>query len=170
MKLDIRRGFTKTGISCEGKPLFIIKSTRFLSSEKIICHIDGSPAYSVKRDPHPLDRRDKYIFTNCDTKNEFFAWVDRDMCHNRTMTLYKYLVAGPVRLCIEAESFFGELCIEHTVLKRFNISINGKKCGSITSRMISCDEIDDPGLLSVLYVFSLYILSGEEYYRAADAI
>ena len=168
MELCIKRGFNKSTIIHNGEPVFIIKNARIFGTEKIICHNDGSCAYSVRRDPKPLDNRDKYIFTDQDSKNEFYAWVNKDISHGKNLPFYKYFLLKPINLCIEAESFFGELYLEHIGFGKFNILINGKKCGFMTKHMINCSEIDDLGLLAVLYVFSGYILSGEEYYRVVN--
>ena len=163
MKLDVKRYPAKTVIYGGGKPIFIIKSARLLSHEKIILRPDGTAVYSIRRDPKPLDRRVKYIFTDCAAKNEFFAWVNQ-------VPKRAIFSSYPIKLRIEAESFFGELDIKRVGTSKFAVRINGSDAGTVTRRSIECSEIDDAGLLAVLYVLCRYILSGEEYYRAADAI
>lgn len=172
MELKIKHGLSKTVITdTENKTLFIIKGTNFFKSGKIILSPDGTPVYSVMKALKPLDHRDKYIFTDCISKNEFFAWIDRDIFKKRKSSpLYKCFLFSPLEIYIEAESFFGELCIRRGGISEFDILINGSKHGSITNRKITCDTIDDAALLSVLYVFSTCISRGEELCRTADAI
>lgn len=171
MELKIKRGLSKTNIiDSSGNTVFIIKNKSIFSIEKTIFFTDGSRAYSVRRDPKPLDRRDKYIFTDYASKNEFYAWADIAAYQNhKSIPLYKYFFFSPLEIYIEAESFFGELCINRSGISKFDIVINGRKRGNITSKRIICDDIDDAGLLAVLYVFSLYIIHSEEICRIADA-
>lgn len=171
MELKVKRGLSKVWITDNlGSALFIIKNKSFFSPEKTILRPNGMPAYSVKIDPNPLDRRDKYIFTDCESKNEFYAWVDSELYSAaKPIPFYKYFFFTPIEIYIEAESFFGELCIKRSGISKFDILLNGIKHGNITSRKIICEDIDDAGLLAVLYVFSDYIIHNEERYRIADA-
>ncbi len=169
MKLNIKRGFFKSLITDNDKnTLFIIKSKSILSTEKVICHTDGTPVYSIRKDPMPLDRRDKYIFTEHTTQNEFYAWVDISS-NRKSVPFYKRLLSVPFEIHIEAESFFGELLIKRSSVSKFDIYINGRKSGSVSRKHISCDDIDDAGLLSVLYLFTEYIARSENLTRAASS-
>lgn len=114
--------------------------------------------YSVKIDHKPLDKRIKYIFTEHETQNEFYAWADYKWNDTETngsalKKLYDIFVTPPIEFYIEAESFFGELCIRRSKFNKFDILINNKLKGLITNHKISCDEIDDKALLAMLYVF-----------------
>ena len=171
MELKIKRSLSGTQIiNSLNETIFIIKSKNFFNPEKMIFHPDGSAAYSVKSDPKPLDRRDKYIFTDYSSKNEFYAWVDSRIYESgKSIPLCRYLLFTPIEIYIEAESFFGELCIRRSGISKFDIYVNDRKKGAITSRKIICEDIDDAGLLSVLYVFSNYIVQNEEVCRIADA-
>lgn len=171
MELKIRRGLSRTRITdSEGNVLFIIKGKSFFSLEKTVLYPDATPAYSVKKDPKPLDRRDKYIFKDYDSKNEFYAWADSEAYQcDKSFPLYKYFFFAPVEIYIEAESFFGELSIRRSGISKFDIFINGRKKGIISRKKVICDDIDDAGLLSVLYVFTDYIINSEEVCRIADA-
>lgn len=172
MKLKIKRGLSKTVVTTpEKQPLFIIKNKEFLSTEKIILNHDGTEAYSIKKDPKPLDSRDKYIFTDHATKNEFYAWVDCDIYKRvKAIPFFKFFFFSPFEIFIEAESFFGELCIKRGGISSFDIFLNGKKHGAITGKSIVCDSIDDAALLTVLYAFTDYISSTEENYRTEDIV
>ncbi len=144
MELKIKRGLSGTQITnSSDETIFIIKSKNFFNPEKMIFRADGSAAYSVKSDPKPLDRRDKYIFTDYSSKNEFYAWVDSRIYESgKSIPLCRYLLFTP----IEIESFFGELCIRRSGISKFDIYINNRKKGTITSRKITCEDIDDAGL------------------------
>jgi hypothetical protein len=171
MKLKIKHGLSKKFIISEDKQtLFIIKSKGFLGTEAIISNPDGTPVFSVKKDPNPLDRRDKYIFTEHSTQNEFYAWAENDVYGGNTpVPIRKRIFSLPVEIRVEAESFFGELLIKRSSAFKFGIFINGKSCGFVTRRSIECDNIDNAGLLAVLYLFTNYISGSEELVHAANA-
>lgn len=171
MELNIKHRLLKTIITTTDKQaLFIIKNQACTELEKIISRPDGMPVYSIKKDPIPLDHRDKYIFTDYISKNEFFAWIDHEIFKIRKPSLlYRCFLFSPLEIYIEAESFFGELSIRRSGISRFDIFINGRKKGIISRKKVICDDIDDAGLLSVLYAFTDYIINSEEVCRIADA-
>lgn len=169
MELNIRHRLRNIYISDSDKnDLFVIESKRFLTNNKTICDINGKAVYSIRLDPNPLDNRVKYIFTEHETKNEFYAWVDMSLYSNRTFLSRIFL--PPLEFYIEAESFFGEIEIKRKELRKFYILINGKVKGFITKNKISCEDIDDKGLLAMLYVFSVYLSDNEEQFKVADMI
>ena len=121
----------------------------------------------VKIDPKPLDKRIKYIFTEHETQNEFYAWADYKWNDTETngsalKKLYDIFVTPPIEFYIEAESFFGELCIRRSKFNKFDILINNKLKGLITNHKISCDEIDDKALLAMLLRFSKLFADNEK--------
>lgn len=172
MELKINRLPTKTKITTDDKQLlFIIKNKSLFNTEKIILKPDGTAAYSIKRDPKPLDSRDKYIFTDLTSKNEFYAWVDCKLYNRgRKIPIYRQFLFSKLEFYIDAESFFGEICIERIGLSKFDILINGKKRGRITRKSISCEDIDDTALLCVLYALTNYISASEDNIRTENAI
>jgi hypothetical protein len=154
----------------EKELLFTIKNRAFSDLKNAVLNPDGSPAYSIRKDPAPLDSRDKYIFTDHTSKNEFFAWVERNLFHRvKNNSVRSIFFFSPLEIFIEAESFFGELCIKRGGISEFDIFLNGSKQGIISKKRITCDIIDDPALLAVLYVFTNYIARKEEICRAADS-
>lgn len=168
MELKIKNLFFKSYIlNAENKTEFIIKKNLKTYGEYSICNNFGETVYSVKIDPKPLDKRIKYIFTEHETQNEFYAWADYkwndETNENGTLKkLYDIFVTPPIEFYIEAESFFGELCIRRSKFNKFDILINNKIKGSITSNKISCEEIDDKALLAMLYVFSKFVADNEK--------
>jgi heme-degrading monooxygenase HmoA len=171
MKLNIKHRFRATEIIDEKQDtLFIIKNKSFFSSDKNISTTDGTPVFSIKKDLNPLDHRDKYIFTEYSTQNEFYAWVDSNLFQaQKSRPFFKRLMSSPIEIYLEAESFFGELLIQRSGISKFDILLNGSKRGSITRKSIECGDIDDAGLLSVLYLLTNYIVGSEELLHAANA-
>lgn len=145
-------------LNTENQTEFIIKKNLKTYGEYSVCNNIGEIVYSVKIDPKPLDKRIKYVFTEHETQNEFYAWADYKWNDTETngsalKKLYDIFVTPPIEFYIEAESFFGELCIRRSKFNKFDILINNKLKGLITNHKISCDEIDDKALLAMLYVF-----------------
>ena len=146
---------------------FIIKKNLKTYGEYSVCNSSGEIVYSVKIDPKALDKRIKYVFTEHETQNEFYAWADYKWNDTETTgsalkKLYDIFVTPPIEFYIEAESFFGELCIRRSKFNKFDILINNKLKGLITNHKISCDEIDDKALLAMLYVFSKFVSDNEK--------
>ena len=168
MELKIKKIFFKSYIlNTENQTEFIIKKNLKTYGEYSFCNSSGEIVYSVKIDPKPLDKRIKYVFTEHETQNEFYAWADYKWNDTETngsalKKLYDIFVTPPIEFYIEAESFFGELCIRRSKFNKFDILINNKLKGLITNHKISCDEIDDKALLAMLYVFSKFVSDNEK--------
>ena len=77
MELKIKKIFFKSYIlNTENQTEFIIKKNLKTYGEYSVCNSSGEIVYSVKIDPKPLDKRIKYVFTEHETQNEFYAWAD----------------------------------------------------------------------------------------------
>ena len=77
MELKIKENFFKSYIlNTENQTEFIIKKNLKTYGEYSVCNNIGEIVYSVKIDPKPLDKRIKYVFTEHETQNEFYAWAD----------------------------------------------------------------------------------------------
>ena len=145
MELKIKKIFFKSYIlNTENQTEFIIKKNLKTYGEYSVCNSSGEIVYSVKIDPKPLDKRIKYVFTEHETQNEFYAWADYKWNDTETngsalKKLYDIFVTPPIEFYIEAESFFGELCIRRSKFNKFDILINNKLKGLITNHKISCD-------------------------------
>ena len=157
MELKIKKIFFKSYIlNTENQTEFIIKKNLKTYGEYSVCNSSGEIVYSVKIDHKPLE-----------TQNEFYAWADYKWNDTETngsalKKLYDIFVTPPIEFYIEAESFFGELCIRRSKFNKFDILINNKLKGLITNHKISCDEIDDKALLAMLYVFSKFVSDNEK--------
>lgn len=171
MKLKIKNYIAKTFITTtDNEVVYTIKNRSLFDQEKIIYNSDNEIIYTVRRDPKPLDRRAKYIFKENDTGNEFYAWVGCRPYKREGAALHRLFLFSPLEFYIEAESFFGEICIRRSGISKFSIFMNGKKEGSITNKSIECDTIDDPALLCVLVNLSKHISDSEDSIRMADAV
>lgn len=166
MELGIKRGFLKTAISENNNVIYTV-STPLLKKSRNISDTDGKVIFTIGLDPKPLDSRIKYIFTEHETGNIFYAWTDRQLGGMRLKNLLSF---SPIEYFIEVESFFGEITVRRTGIKKFDILINGREKGHITRSKISCEEIDDRGLLSMIYVFSLYLAENEKLLRAESLV
>ena len=109
MELKIKKIFFKSYIlNTENQTEFIIKKNLKTYGEYSVCNSSGEIVYSVKIDPKPLDKRIKYIFTEHETQNEFYAWADYKWNDTETngsalKKLYDIFVTPPIEFYIEAE-------------------------------------------------------------------
>ena len=166
MELSIKRGLCKTVI-CENDNEIYTISAPLLGKKYGIYDADGKAVFTIGLDPKPLDNRIKYIFTEHETGNTFYAWTDK---HLGGIHLKNLLSFSPIEYFIEAESFFGEIAVKRTGLNKFDITINGRGKGHITRNKISCEEIDDRGLLAMIYVFSRYLAENERLLKAENLV
>ena len=166
MELGIKRGFLKTTISENDNVIYTV-STPLLKKSRYISNTDGKAIFTIGLDPKPLDSRIKYIFTEHETGNTFYAWTEKQLGGIRLRNLLSF---SPIEYYIEAESFFGEIAVKRTGLNKFDITINGRKKGYITRNKIFCEEIDDGGLLAMIYVFSRYLAENERLLKAENLV
>ena len=98
MELKIKKIFFKSYIlNTENQTEFIIKKNLKTYGEYSVCNSSGEIVYSVKIDPKPLDKRIKYVFTEHETQNEFYAWADykwndtknKRLCFKETLRYFR---------------------------------------------------------------------------------
>lgn len=157
MLLKIKRHLFGTVIRDEsGKGVYKLTGSA-LNENKLLTDMDGRLLFSVALIPKSFDRPEKYIFTEYETGNVFYARSDISVVDKNILNSK---ISIPVlEFSINVESFYGEITVKRKGLTEFQILINGRDKGYITRSRIYCEEIDSVGLLAMIYVFSLYLVN-----------